>query len=80
MTTLLPLGHFAPLLVLAAAILGYARPGRRPAHVHCWPKLPRLASLVLAVFRCVATGHGRGPDHRFWRVFLLRLERGQAQP
>ena len=62
MTTLLPLGHFAPLLVLAAAILGYCPPGPppRPCAI-CWPKLPRLAPLVLAVFGALQLVMGARP-------------------
>jgi NAD(P)H-quinone oxidoreductase subunit 5 len=47
MTTLLPLSHLAPLLVLAVAILGFMRPGRRPALV---PQLAEAAALGALAF------------------------------
>ena len=77
MTTLFPLGHLAPLLVLAAAVSGFARPGRRPAQVPQLAEAAALGALALAAFGALqlvlgaaqTTGSGG---------FLLRLDAASA--
>ena len=71
------MGHLAPLLVLAAAILGYARPGRRPARVPQLAEVAALGALALAVLgvlqlvmdAALTTGTG---------AFSLRLDAASA--
>ncbi|MCC1481083.1 proton-conducting transporter membrane subunit [Roseibaca sp. Y0-43] len=53
MTTFLPLGHLAPLLVLAAAVLGFLRPGRRPALVPQLAEAAALGAMALAALGAI---------------------------
>jgi len=59
MSTLLPLSFVAPLVLLAAAAVAAARPGRRPAGVPALSEGAALAALALAggaVLQLLATG------------------------
>lgn len=77
MTTLFPLGQLAPLLVLAAAILGFARPGRRPAHVPQLAEAAALGALALAALGVVQLVMG-GAQTTGAGAFLLRLDAASA--